>query len=267
MRNRGPLPVIGGAIVIVLVLLAAGTAFGFGPLGASQPPSEVTDPKEMLARSLQATLDAQSVHLEGELSGTIPGRLVQRDEDAVSLDGSEVAADLRPHDAKTSTTLTSPGLDVDVAAISVWDGVWYRTGPDDEWQRASLGGTSAQAGVDINPLTLVERLRSYLATPGVTPDLEEVSCASASGRCHRVTVDAGRDPATILRAMLPADQAGELPDVHTTLALDTDSQTLRPAHLVVDAQSDDGTIVLHLVLDASGWDDPAIVIEEPKTGS
>jgi hypothetical protein len=267
MRNRGPLPVIGGVIVIMLVLVVASTALGFGPLGASQPPSEVTDPKEMLARSLQATLDAQSVHLEGDLSGTIPGDLVERDEDAVSLDGSGVTADLRPHDAKTSTTLTSPGLDVDVAAISVWDGVWYRTGPDDEWQRASLGGTSAEAGVDINPLTLVERLRSYLATPGVAPRLEEVACASASGRCHRVTVEAGRDPATILRAMLPADQAGALPDVRATVALDTDSLTLRPAHLVIDAASDDGTIVLHLALDASGWDDPAIVIDEPTTGS
>jgi hypothetical protein len=267
MRNRGPLPIIGAAIVIVLVFVVGGTALGFGPLAGSTPPSEVTDPREMLARSLQATLDAQSVHLEGDLSGTIPGSLVERDEPAVSLDGSTVAADLRPHDAKTSTTLTSPGLDVDVAAVSVWDGVWYRTGPDDPWQRASLGGTSAGAGVDINPLTLVERLRSYLATPGTNPSLEEVDCASASGRCHRVSVEAGRDPATIIRAMLPTDQAGTLPDVRTTVTLDTDALTLRPAHLVVDATSDDGTIVLHLELDASQWDDPAIVIEEPSTGS
>ena len=49
--------------------------------------------------------------------------------------------------------------------------------------------------------------------------------------------------------------------------MDTDALTLRPAHLVVDATSDDGTIVLHLELDASQWDDPAIVIEEPSTGS
>jgi hypothetical protein len=121
--------------------------------------------------------------------------------------------------------------------------------------------------VDINPLTLVERLRSYLATPGTNPTLEEVDCASASGRCHRVSVEAGRDPATIIRAMLPTDQAGTLPDVRTTVTLDTDALTLRPAHLVVDATSDDGTIVLHLELDASQWDDPAIVIEEPSTGS
>lgn len=267
MRNRGPLPVIGGVIVIMLVLVVASTALGFGPLGASQPPAEVTDPKEMLARSLQATLDAEAVHLEGTLSGTIPGNLVDRDEPAVSLDGSTVASDLRPHDAKTSTTLTSPGMEIDVAAISVWDGVWYRTGPDDEWQRASLGGTSAQAGVDINPLTLVERLRSYLATPGVAPTLEDVACGSASGRCHRVRVEVGRDPTLILRAMLPADRGERLPVTRTTVVVDTDALTLRPAHLAVDARSDDGTVVVRLDVDASRWDDPAIVIEEPATGS
>ncbi len=250
MPNRSPLPVIGAAIVIVLALVVGGTALGFGPLAATTPPSEVTDPKEMVARSLQSVLDAQAVHLEGTLTGTIPGALVERDEPAVTLDGSTVASDLRPKDAKTSTQLTSPGLEVDVDAVTVWDGVWYRTGPDDAWQRASLGGTSAQAGVDINPLSLVDRLRSYLASPGITPTLE-----------------AGRDPALILRAMLPTDQASDMPDVRTTVTLDTDTQTLRPAHLLIDAVSDDGTVDLHLALDASQWDDPAITIAEPSAGS
>jgi hypothetical protein len=267
MQNRGPLPVIGAVIVVALVLVGGGTALGFGPLAATTPPSEVTDPKEMVARSLQSVLDAQAVHLDGTLSGTLPGSLAERDEAAVSLDGSTVAGDLRPKDAKTAVQLVSPGLDVDVAAVTVWDSVWYRTGPDDEWQRASLGGASAQAGVDINPLSLVDRLRSFLASPGIAPALEDVACASASGRCHRVTLEAGRDPATILRAMLPTDQAASLPEVRTTVTLDTDVETLRPAHLVVDAASDDGTVVLKLELDASQWDDPAITIEEPSAGS
>jgi hypothetical protein len=265
MQKRSPLPIVAAVVVGVLALVVVASALGFGPFGGQVPAAEVTDPKEMVARSLQAVIDAQAVHLDGTLSGTIPGTLVERDEAAVSLDGSTLAGDIRPKDAKTSTSLTSPGLDVDVAAISVWDGVWFRTGPDDPWQKASLGGASAQAGVDINPLTLVERLRSYLATPGITPTVEDVDCASASGRCHRVVLDAGRDPSTILRAMLPVDRATQLPDVRTTVTLDTDTQTLRPARLVVDAKSDDGTVVLNVELDTSRWDDPAIVITEPPT--
>ncbi len=266
MQNRNPLPIIGAAILVVLVLAVGGTAVGFGPLAATLAPSEVTDPKEMIARSLQATIDATSVHLEGTLSGTIPGALVERSEASVNLDGSTVEADLRPKDAKTALHVVSTGLEVDLETITVWDGVWYRTGPDDPWQRATLGGASAEAGVDINPLTLVDRLRAFLATPGIAPVLEEVECASASGRCHRITLDAGRDPATILRAMLPPEQAADLPPIRTTLTLDTDMETLRPAHLVLDAVSEDGTVDLHLELDASDWDAEDIVIEEPPAG-
>ena len=238
---------------------------GVGPL-APTPPNEVTDPKEMIARSLQATIDATAVHLEGTLSGTIPGVLVERPEDAVTLDGSTVEADIRPKDARTALHVVSPGLELDLETITVWDSVWYRTGPDDPWQRATLGGASAEAGVDINPLTLVDRLRAFLATPGIAPDLEEVQCASASGRCHRITLDAGRDPATILRSMLPPERAAELPPIRTTLTLDTDAETLRPAHLVLDAVSEDGTVDLHLELDASDWDAEDVVIEEPPAG-
>ena len=85
----------------------------------------------------------------------------------------------------------------------MWDGAWYRTAPDEPWARASLGGASAEAGVDINPLTLVDRLRAYLATPGATATTRDVPCASGSGRCHEITLDAGSDPVTILGLMLP----------------------------------------------------------------
>jgi hypothetical protein len=246
------------------VVVGGGTALGVGPLAASPDPSEVTDPKEMMARSLQAAIDATSLHLEGTLSGTVPGVLVDRSEPAVSLAGSTLSGDIRPKDAKTHSRLVSPGLEIDAEAVTVWDGVWYRSGEDGTWERASLGGASADAGVDINPLTLVDRLRSFLATPGIQPTLETVDCASASGRCRRVTLDAGRDPATILKSMLSPERAGQLPPVRTMVVLDTDVETLRPARLVLDAKSDDGSVAMHLVLDASGWDDEGIVIEEPS---
>jgi hypothetical protein len=267
MPNQHPLRVIALALGGVVAIGVIATALGIGPLAGATPPSEVTDPKEMVARSVQATLDATAVHLEGTLSGTIPGALVDRPEAAVSLEGTTVDGDIRPKDAKTRAHVASPGMEVDADTVTVWDGVWFRTGPDEAWQRASLGSASAEAGVDINPLTLVERLRSYLATPGITPTVEEVACASASGRCHRVVIDAGRDPAIILRPMHPAAQAETMPDVRTTVTLDTDAETLRPARLLVDAVSDDGSVDLHLVLDAGRWDDPVIQIEEPPASA
>ncbi len=266
MSNNSSLKIAVAAFVAVVVVGGVGAVLRIGPLAGPTPPAEVTDPKEMVARSLQATLDATAVHMEGTLDGTLPGALVARPEASVTLDGTTVAGDIRPKDAKTHAHIVSPGLEVDAEAVTVWDGVWFRTGPGEAWQRASLGSASTEAGVDINPLTLVERLRSYLATPGIAPTLDEVACASASGRCHRVTLDAGHDPATILRAMLPADQSADIPEVRTTVTIDTDTLTLRPARLAIDAESDDGTVVVHLELMVSGWDSPDIRIEEPPAG-
>jgi hypothetical protein len=245
-----------------VVGLGAGTVLGVGPLAPSVPPDEVTDPKEMLARSLQAAIDASAVHLEGTISGSIPGYLVDRPEADVSLDGTVLDADIRPKDGKTRLHIASPGLDVVLDTVTVWDGAWYRLDPDDPWLRASLGGTSAEAGIDINPLTLVDRLRSYLAVPGMAPTVVDVPCASASGRCHEIRLDAGSDPAMILALMLPRERAEPLPPVDVLITLQTDAMTLRPAHLVVDATSADGAVDIHADLRAGRWDED-LVIEEP----
>ena len=259
---------LAGLVVIGLLVVAVfgvGRVFGVGPMAPAVPPDQVTDPKEMVARSLQATLDASAVHFDGTVSGSIAGELVGRPEASVDLTGTVLDADIRPKDGKTRTHLASDGLHVDMDTVTVWDGAWYRTGPDDPWTRASLGGASAEAGVDINPLTLVDRLRSYLATPGISPTTSDVACASASGRCHEIHLDAGSDPVTILGLMLPHDQAASLPPVDIDLTLQTDALTLRPARLIADAKSPDGKVDIHTVIDASDWDGNS-VIDEPVEG-
>jgi hypothetical protein len=248
--------------VVVLAAVGAGKVFGVGPLAPVVPAAMVTDPKEMIARSLQATIDASAVHLDWSVSGTIPGSLVARPEPSITLDGTTLAVDIRPKDGKTKAHLASEALGVDLDTVTIWDGVWYRTAEDQPWARASLGDKSASAGVDINPLTLVDRLRSYLATPGVSPTTHDVACASASGRCHEITIDAGSDPAMILALMLPHGQSDNLPPIDVVITLQTDVETLRPVHLVADAKSADGTIDIHTVIDAGHWDED-LVIEEP----
>jgi len=119
--------------------------------------------------------------------------------------------------------------------------------------------------VDVNPLTLVDRLRSYLASSGRTPTTTDVACGSASGRCHEVRLDAGTDPAGVLAGMLPGAADGSLPPVSTVVTLRTDALTLRPASLLVTAASEDGTIDLRLTLDFGDWDGP-VRIDEPPAG-
>jgi hypothetical protein len=266
VANRGPLLGVAvlGAVLGVLVLV--GGVVGVGPLAATTPPDQVTDPREMVARSLQSVLDANAVHLEATVSGTIPGAMLSRPEERVALDGTTVQADIRPRDARTAASVVSPPLDVDLETITDWDGAWYRTSRDEPWSRASLGAAAADAGVDANPLTLVDRLRGWLAEPDLDPVVTDVPCAGESGTCRHVVLEAGTEPADLLAALLPAVGESGLAEVATTITLDADAGTLRPAHLQVDMRSEDGSVDLRVALDASKWEDPGIVVEEPPSG-
>ena len=207
MRVGGPLRGALALVVLLLVVAGAGRVVGVGPLAGTVPPDQVTDPGEMIARSLQAMLDAASVHVDGTLEGTLPGALLERDEASVDLAGTTITADLRPRDARTQAHVTSSTLGVDLEAITVWTDAWYRSAGA-PWQKVPVSEATSGTGVDINPLTLVDRMRSYLATSGRTPTVTDVTCGSASGRCHEVRLDAGTDPAGVLVAMLPGATDG-----------------------------------------------------------
>jgi hypothetical protein len=267
VRNRrfppGGRPLRGAFALALLLLVAAGAGrlIGVGPLAAVVPPEQVTDPGEMLARSLQATLEASSVHVDGTLEGRLPGALLERDAAVVDLGGTTISADLRPRDARTHALVTAPSLGSAIETITVWTTAWHRSG-DDPWQQVPVAEAASGTGVDLNPLTLVDRVRSYLATSGRSPSLAEVACGSASGRCHEVRLDVGTDPAGVLVAVLPGATAGTLPPVSAVITLRTDSLTLRPASLVIAAAAVDGTVDLRLTLGFGAWDGP-VLIEEP----
>jgi hypothetical protein len=263
LANRAPL--VGVAVLLAVLALGSvvGGVAGVGPLAAPVPADKVTDPDEMLARSLQSVIDAKSVHLDATVTGHLPGALLDRPEETVVLDGFHAEGDIRPKDAKTRAHVQSDALAIDLDTVSVWDAIWYRTGGAAPWTKASLGTLSAQAGVDANPLTLVDRVRGYLARPDVTPLVHDVACAAPSGRCRHIELDAGTEPSAILGLLLPDDRVADLPPARTYVTLDADAATLRPVHLVLDVVSDDGSVDLELVLDASHWDED-VAIEEPS---
>ena len=267
MANRGPLMGVAVLVAVLGVLTVVGGVVGVGPLASTTPADQVKDPREMIARSLQTVLDANAVQLDATVSGTVPGTLVGRTEQSVQLDGTTAQVTLRPRDARTGASVDSPPLGVALETVTVWDGAWYRTPPDGPWSRASLGSAAADAGVDANPLTLVDRVRAWLANSGMDPTVTDVPCAGESGTCRHIVLDAGTDPAGLLGALLPDDSESGLPEVDTTITLDADAGTLRPVHLELDMRSEDGSVDLQVALDASRWDDPGIVIEEPPSGS
>jgi hypothetical protein len=264
MRFRKPLLRVAVISVVVGLLLGVGGASGVGPLARVTPPDQVTDPREMLARSLQAVIDANSVHLAIALTGHAPGSMFGRAEASTTVDGSTVVVDARPQDARTRAHTESPSFGISLDTVTVWDSLYTRTSAAGPWTKGSVGVATQGWGIDLNPLTLVDRLRAWLAAPGTAaPTEQDVACAAPSGRCREIRLDAGTDPANVLLGILPGGRTATIGPATTTLVLQSDVETLRPAHLELTIASADGTVSLALTVDASAWDQPSVIDEPP----
>jgi hypothetical protein len=249
--------------VLVAAMLGVGAANGVGPLAQVTPPDKVTDPREMLARSLQATIDASSVHIDATVSGHVPGGLVGRADETVVLDETQATLDLRPQDARSQLLVASEPLAIDLEALSLWDKLAYRQ-PNAAWTSGSLAGVVAGKGIDANPMTMVDRLRAWLAAPGTpVPTTTDVSCAAPSGRCHQVQLAAGSAPGDVLLLLFPSGSAARVGATTTDVLLQTDATTLQPARLVLDVRNADGSLALTVTIDASNWDWPSVIPDPP----
>ena len=254
---------IGIVVAIAAAVLAGGAVNGVGPLARTTPASEVTDPAEMLARSMQAVIDASSVHVEAAVTGQVPGALVGRPGAAVTLDGTTAALDLRPQDARTHLVFESPELGIALESITSWDTMAYRF-DGGSWSKGSLASVVAGTGIDANPLTLVDRMRKWLATPGApVPTATTEPCDAPSGVCRRVVVTLGRDAGDVLLAGFPNHAAVDIGATTTDVTLLTDAATLRPAHLTLAIHNADGSVAVTLAADFSAWNWPTVIDDPP----
>ncbi len=253
----------GAVAAIASVVLVAGAVNGVGPLACVTPAGEVADPREMLARSLQAVIDASSVHVVATVSGIVPGGLVGTPRASVTLDGTAAALDLRPRDARSHLAFRSPPLDLDLESVTLWDTLARRRAGEG-WTRASLGALVGDSGIDANPLTLVGRLRTWLASPGApVPTSADVACGAPSGVCRELQLEVGPEAGDVLFRLL---QDGGRPGVgptRTHLLLLTDASTLQPARLVLRTRDADGSLDVTATADFTGWDQPTVIPDPP----
>jgi hypothetical protein len=250
-------------IAVVAAVLVAGAVNGVGPLARVTPANEVTDPAEILARSMQSVIDASSVHVVMTVKGQVPGALVGRSDATVVLDGTQATLDLRPQDARTHLVLSSPSVGLAVEAITSWDTMAYRfdAGP---WTKGSLASVVAGSGIDANPLTLVDRLRKWLASPGaLVPTASDVPCDAPSGQCRQVVLSLGREAGDVLLKAFPGGGAANIGATTTDVLLLADATTLQPAHVVLDIRNADGSLAVTLEADFTLWNWPSVIPDPP----
>ena len=165
-RPRSHLDYAIAALILGALLAACGT--GSSSPGATSG-AGLTDPKEILARSLTALNDAQTFHLVGSLTGTLEADLTNSGTDsAINLNGTSLTADADVPNERASLSISVPALfalKVDYLQIG-----------SDTYSRNSLAGSSwthtsaaADASTPPSAVPTPRRIGGASPTPAAPP--------------------------------------------------------------------------------------------------
>ena len=228
------------ALLVVAVLVA-------GACGGSTP--ALTDPSEILTKSVAALQDVKTVHLEATVEGTLKLDLSGTGQASpVALTGTKLAMDIDAEDSSGTLSLEVPALlGMTVDAIMVGGDTYTRTSlTGDKYQKGSSGDSDIPVDAT-DPEQSLKDLEAWLKKPEVDPTKEaDASCGSKT--CYQVKIDLTAEE---LQALIP--EASDIGDAAIVLIVLVEKDTLRPASMALEVSSGEfGELSVSLTL--SKWD-------------
>jgi hypothetical protein len=145
---------------------------------------------------------------------------------------------------------------------TIWNVAWLRTG-EGPWASTSVADAISASGIDVNPLSLVDRLETYLGEHPEVVVRRDADVVCAPGRCRVVTVEAGPAPLGLVAALLPDERATHLPEGDVVVTILADTETLRPFTATFELRDPAGRTFLATTFRFSAWN-TLISIEEPS---
>jgi len=239
-------------------------SLALGACGGEPAASPISDPTEILTKSLDAAAAAQSVHVKGEIAGSVALDLTGQGGGApLDLTGTTIEADVDLADGNLQASFSAPSL----FALS---GELIALGQDsylkisllgDKYQK-STSTADSPTGALRDPQGAIADLKTSLdelpTPPTKAPDEK---CGDAD--CYRVTVDV---PTTDVGGALGGVLGSAAPDVSGSGTVDVwvRKDDLLPAKVAITADGGaEGTITVTLEL--TRWDEPVSISAPPAT--
>lgn len=244
-----------------LAFLVAGAAIVVGACSSTPSAPALTDPKEILTKSVTSLKDVKSFHLKAEVSGQVKLNLTGQGSagGALDLQGTTAEGDVDIANKKAKLSFGAPALfGVTGELIQIGNDTYTKVSLlGDKYQKSTseAGDVGEVAG---DPQKAIQDLQDFLNKPGIAPTkLADEKCGDKD--CYHVSLN------------LTAEQLGDTvggalggsgaPTGSGTLDLWAQKDNLRPAKLgvVIDA-GDMGKITVTVTF--SNYD-AAVSISEP----
>lgn len=238
----------------LLALMAATATLAIACGGTTGP--NLTDPKEIVTKSMEALAAAKSFHLQADVEGKIKLALFGDQASEIDLKGTSLAGDVDVSAKKAKISFVVPALlGVSADVIATGTDTWTKIsllGP--RWKHSTTPAGAEGAASD--PQKAIADLKAALdKLPAAPTKLPDEKCGSTD--CYRVQLKGSASDLGPLASAAPGISGD------ATVDLWVEHGTNRPVKLVLTANGDSGPITVTLTL--SNWDQ-AVTIEPPPAG-
>jgi hypothetical protein len=245
------------------LLLALVTSLAFGACAGAPAVAPITDPNEILIKSVETLAKAKSVHFAASLTGTFTGDLMGSGQSSeFKLDGTTAEGDLDIAGKKFRATFSVPAfLGLNGEIIQIDQTTYIKT---------SLTGakymkeTSADLPVDevTDPAKAGEGVREFLELPGVEPTKVADATCGDNKDCYMVEISMDSDDIAALASAAPEAEAADLEDASLKVTFGVEKETLRMSKIVLSITAGDQGSA-DMTLNMTKWDEPVTITEPP----
>ena len=174
-----------------LLFLATAATVAFSACSSGTPAAPaLTDPKEILTKSVLTLKDVKSMHLHADVSGVVKLDLTGTGKPAdLDLKGTNADGDVDIVNKKVHLTLSAPALlNVTADIIVIGNDTYTKVsllGP--KYTKTTSTGSDASSAAS-DPQKIIDQINSFLNTPGVAPTKQaDEKCGDKD--CYHVSMN------------------------------------------------------------------------------
>jgi hypothetical protein len=240
------------SLLIAVLALALGACSTAAPAGPA-----LTDPKDILAKTVVALKDAMSFHVRGDLNGSIKLDLMGTGgATPLELKGTTLEGDIDIANKKLHLSFAAPAiLSLAGDVIAIDQTTWVKVnlpGSTPKYQKSTSDSTAPT-----NPQEWVDEVNKFLNTPGVAPTKQpDEKCGDLDCYLVRLPLTSAQ-----LGGVIPGGLESAAPSASGTIDVWVRKNDLRPAKINVTADAGDmGSVTVTIVFSAY---DAAITVNPP----